>query len=89
MTTQDVCNLLNKLFKDEIKRQGLVSSGRLLNSIKWSYDNSGFHMIAEDYFKFVDAKYKITENVLESPKFANVMEIYYAGIIENELTSNK
>lgn len=89
MTTGDVCSQLNRLFKDEIKRQGLISSGRLFNSIKWTYDNSGFHMIAEDYFKFVDARYKISENVLGSKKFADVMEKYYAGVIEDELTSTK
>lgn len=89
MTTQDVCKQLDKLFQDEIKRQGLVKSGRLLRSIKWSYSNAGFNMSCEDYYTYLDAKHKITENVLGSQLFKDILEKYYAGIIEDEITPNK
>lgn len=89
MTTGDVCQQLNLLFQNEIKRQGLVKSGKLLNSVRWTYDNGGFHMVAEDYYEFVDGKHKITENVLAGQAFKQLMEKYYAGVIEDEINTIK
>jgi len=86
MTTQDVCSQLNVLFKADIQKKGLVSSGKLLKSIKWIYsDSNGFQMIAEDYFQYLDAKNNITIDVTNSKSFKDIMEKYFAEKIETEI----
>jgi hypothetical protein len=44
------------MFKREIKRKGLVSSGKLINSINWGYINNTFKMNSVDYFKYLVEK---------------------------------
>ena len=87
MTAQDVCKQLNILFQNDIKRKGLVKSGRLLKSINWIYDNGNFRLIAEEYFEYLDSKYNISSDVTNSPAFIKLIEDYYSKTIEIELNN--
>lgn len=69
---------LTLAFQDELRKQGLVKSGALLNSIKVIpiQTTNGFTLRVEalDYFEFLDDKHNITNNVLASANFKNVQE---------------
>jgi len=73
-----IANDLTQLYKDEIKRQGLVESGRLLNSISFKANKvpSGYSldMTAVDYFEYLDKKYNISKNVFISIGYKRVQE---------------
>lgn len=69
---------MSSLFKEVIKTKGLVDTGHLLNSIKFTLvrTSSGysFQMEALDYYKYIDEKYKITDTALNSGKFKRIQE---------------
>lgn len=72
------------LIKRKIQDEGLVETGKLLNSISVKYSNGGFIIIAEDYFKYLDGKHKITEFVFNSQELRDFIEI----ILYKELNDN-
>ena len=83
---------LTKAFQDEIRRQGLVDSGALLNSINVRPIQTprGFTLKFEalDYFQYLDDKYKITQNVFDGSEFKDIekqLVDLYSLIIEDEL----
>jgi hypothetical protein len=71
-------NELTRLFQQELTSQGLVDSGKLRDSVKWVVITTpqGFtlRMEALDYFKFLDDKYRITDNVLRGVGYERVQE---------------
>lgn len=70
-------NELTKLIRDDIKRKGLVDSGRLLASIKVTSnvvdDNISIDIQAEDYFQYLDSRYNILSDVMNSNGWADVI----------------
>jgi hypothetical protein len=68
---------LTNLVKDEIKRKGLVDSGKLLGSIKVTSnvvgDGISIDIQAEDYFQYLDAKYSILSDVMNSNAWVYVI----------------
>jgi len=86
--------LLQNAFKAEIKRQNLVGTGKLLNSIKVKFNvstdgNIKFTISAEDYFEYLDKKYNITTNVKNSSGFSlftNELKRVYNLYLLEELT---
>jgi hypothetical protein len=90
----EAANDLTRLFRDELTKQGLVDSGRLRDSIKWIVvtTTSGYSLKMEalDYFEFLDRKFNITNNVLNSLAYQRVQEQIaeaYNYIILDELDS--
>ncbi len=79
---QDMTNLL----KNEIVRLGLVKSGKLLNSIKFTSRKTatGFKLTlnAEDYFEYLDNEYHILDNMFRSPEY-DVIQDRLVTIIAN------
>lgn len=76
---KDIANNATKLVQDEIKRQGLVKSGKLLNSIKFEVEHQGgltysLKMEAVEYFSSVDKKHGILKNVLQSRGWERIQE---------------
>jgi hypothetical protein len=69
---------LTKLYQDELRRLGLVNTGKLLNSIRWyvvtTPDGYILRMESLDYFEFLDAKYKITENIQRSSQYNQIID---------------
>lgn len=69
--------LIRTKLKDRIKELGLVDTGRMLDSIDVSIreTNDGFDIsiMAVDYFEFVDAKYNISEPVLNSDEVTDLV----------------
>lgn len=86
MTSNDVCNKLEILYKNKIKEKGLISSGKLYQSIKWSYENGTFRLLAEDYFQYLDDKYRITAEITSTKEFNDIIGEFYASEIEKGLT---
>ena len=69
---------LERLYKDELTRQGLVESGKLKDSISVvvvkTPQGYTLQMSSLDYFKYLDEKYKITENVLKSSQYQRIQD---------------
>ena len=85
-----IANELTRLFQDEIKRQGLVDTGKLLNSVKWTVRETSngwdLQMEALDYFQYLDDRYSISKNVFASAQYERVQtqiaDTYNLYIIE-------
>ena len=75
---RNIASDFTKLYQNEIKRQGLVKSGKLLNSIKVNVKqtSTGFNFAVEaiDYFSPLDEKYHISENVFKSREYEMIQE---------------
>lgn len=81
-----VSKKIEELIKKKISQEGLVSSGKLLSSIKViSTINGNFNIEAEDYYVYLDEKYKITESVFNSNEFSFFIENFLAKQIEKSL----
>lgn len=81
--------LMESLLKLQIKKEGLYDTGALYNSIKVKaiINNRGFsfEIEAEDYFEFLNAKYKLTENVINNKQLQTSIEEEIAAMIEKQL----
>ena len=75
---RNIASELTRLVQDEIKRQGLVKTGRLLNSINFisTKTNDGYKLSMEaiDYFPYIDNKYGVLDNVFNSPSYSNIQD---------------
>lgn len=78
--------LIAELIKKEIKRQGLVETGALFSSIKpkIKVQDTAFtvEIEAQDYYKYLDGRYNITENALNGPAFVKISENIAFAIAE-------
>lgn len=82
---------IEKLIKKQIKKEGLIDSGKLYDSIKVKAklinDKLEFEIIAEDYYEYLDDRYKLTENALKDKSLERIIEIEIAKEIENKISS--
>lgn len=79
-------NKIEQMLKDKIKEEGLVKTGRLLNSIKVIADGNGsFKIQAEDYFKYLDDEHNLSSSVFGSSELKNFIEKEMADQIEKQL----
>lgn len=85
MTTKQIINKLNQLWQAKIKQKGLVKTGALLNSVQWVEDANGLHLNAEEYYVYLDEKYKISKEILNSKEFKDIVSTYYAQKLETNL----
>ena len=77
MNWQPVANKIEELIKQSIRDNGLVKTGKLLNSIQVTADDNGTYSIkAEDYFEFLNKEYKIVDTVIESNELNTFIEKY-------------
>lgn len=86
--------LLTRLYREELTRQGLVETGKLRDSIRWivvtTTTGYSLKMEALDYFQYLDDRFNITNNVLKSAQYNRVNEHIanaYNYIILDELDS--
>jgi hypothetical protein len=87
--------IMTQLVQAELKRQRLVDTGKLLNSIKFTAkkDSRGYHltMTALDYFEYLNKDYNIINNVIKSPQFKQVQDLLAKALaqeIQDELTKS-
>ena len=82
-------NTLTDLIKADIKSKGLISTGKLYDSInvKSTYGGNGIELSleAEDYFEFVDNKNNIMKDVLDSPKWNRALEDELFAIVDTKI----
>jgi len=83
---------LTRLFQNEIQRQDLIDTGLMLRTTRtYLVENPrgfSFRVESTDYFEYVDAKYDVTKNVLNSREFAILLDDineFYAEYLANEL----
>jgi hypothetical protein len=74
----NICRDIVELIQDELKRQNLVETGALLNSISCRLipTNEGFTFQIEalDYFKYLDGEYSIMENIFRTSEYERIQE---------------
>jgi len=83
---------IEELIKAEIRKKGLVKTGKLVNSIKVKLIESskGFkvEVEGEDYFDFLNEKHKITEDAFNGAAFDKIIDKIgdaYLVLIEEKL----
>lgn len=85
---------LTKLLKDEIKRQDLIDTGRMLREtatkIKASANDCSFSISIRStpYYKFVDGNFKVTDNAFKGAKYNKLikqMEDLMGDCLESKL----
>jgi len=69
----DISNEIKLLLRDELRRQRLVETGKLINSIQVSYTNNVIKVTGVDYFEFINQKYNIIDNVMKSNRFIELI----------------
>lgn len=64
---------MTAVYRNMVRKKGLVKSGRLINSIKFRVvkTNTGFRfeMTAKDYFEHLNEEYSIQSDVLKSAEW--------------------
>ena len=98
MTEKDIALKLTKLYKDEILRQKkttghLYKTGALYKSIKVIVSGKNkYTLLTEDYFKYLDLPFNISQNVYNSSGFKeikdNLVELYSESILKSILYGN-
>lgn len=84
---------IEDLIKKELKKKGLVDTGKLLKSVsaEIKFDSDGgftINVYSEDYFKYLDDRYRITEDAFNSSEYDAILEKIedaYILFIENKL----
>jgi hypothetical protein len=81
--------LLVKLIKEDIKKKGLVDTGKMLSSVEVRLNNlSGsivLDILVEDYFKYLDSRYNILNDVTSSREWNEALEDEVEKLIEKTL----
>ena len=82
-----LAKILENLIKAEIKKQDLIDTGALYKSIsvRSKGDGFSFDIEAEDYFEFVDNKFKVTEKVFNSKQWEQAVEEAVYDLINEKL----
>lgn len=87
-----ITNAFTKLIQNELRSKGLVDSGKLVKSISTKLittnGNYSFKISGEDYFKYLDDEYNVTEDAMKSNDFNKIIEMLEDAIatsIEKEL----
>lgn len=60
---------LEQALKDIIEKEGLIDTGRLINSVRASVTDNQIKIQTEDYYKYLDEKYKLTSQFENSKAF--------------------
>lgn len=73
-------NIIQDLFKRQIRRKGLIKTGRLINSIDIDlrFNRQGvatITIIAVYYFEFLMWRYNIIDDVFGSSEFQDVLNV--------------
>lgn len=84
---------MTNLIQDELVKKGLVDTGKLKRSIKTEvkFTNKGkldINVAGEDYFKFLDNKFDIVKDAMNSSSFKKVsesIEELYVEFLEQQL----
>lgn len=85
MTAQDLSNKLTSLLKSYIKSRGYVSSGKLVDSIKFTITpppNFDIKLEAEEYIQYLD-KGKLLDNFLSTQEVSDAVDAYLITLIDN------
>jgi hypothetical protein len=77
-----VCRKLEDLIKQKLRDEGLVDTGKLLESIRVEFRDGAFIVYGEDYFKYLDDEHGISKSIYESDEFIIFMEDFMIKQIE-------
>jgi len=80
---------LERIIKKQIKDEGLVKTGTLLDSIKVSYKDGVFSVTAEDYYKFLDEEHNLSQGAIDSIEFLAFFEKFLIGEFEKKINTFK
>jgi hypothetical protein len=80
---------LVKLIREDIRRKGIIDTGKMLNSISVTLKNSAngytLDISAEDYFQYQDKRYNILDDVLNTREWNNTFDDVMVELIENSI----
>ncbi len=81
-----IANKIRKMIKQRIKDLGLIDTGLMYDSIFVYPDYKGnFTIESEDYFKYLDEPYNITEWVFNSEEFLDFVNETIEADIEKQI----
>lgn len=80
-------NKIENLIKRSIVDLGLVSTGKMLNSIKVTKTSTGYSVSAVDYFTYKDQEFNIVENVMKSAELKTFIEESFKKEIEDSINN--
>lgn len=81
-----IAQKIEDMIKQKIKDEGLVKTGKLLNSISVKSDGKGgFDIFAEDYFKYLDEEHQISSSVFNSTELNDFITEYIYNYINDSL----
>lgn len=74
-----IATKLTNLVKKTIDDKGLVDSGKMKNTARFEYvtkkdGDAKLTLIAQDYFKYVDARYGIMKAVYASSEYKSIVD---------------
>lgn len=74
-----IAGRMTQLIKKTIDDLGLVDSGKLKNTARFEYiaerdGDAKFTLVAQDYFKYVDARYGIMKALYESSEYKKMVD---------------
>ena len=75
---KDLCKELSVLYQNVIIKKGLIKTGALLRSVRWTYVKVGnsyqLEMVAKDYFKFLNDRYNLQSIVQNSREYKRLIK---------------
>lgn len=80
-----ITDKIENMIKKSILDKGLVKTGRMLNSISVTENDTGYSINSVDYFAYVNDEYSIVDDVLNSPELALFIETTIKEEFENIL----
>jgi hypothetical protein len=74
---------LEDALREIIVNEGLVDTGKLRDSVSVEVNDNEIIISTEDYYKYLDNDYALTQQFENSPLFNNAIKRLEEGLVEN------
>jgi len=74
---------LEDALREIIVNEGLVDTGKLRDSVSVEVNDNEIIISTEDYYKYLDNDYTLTQQFENSPLFNNAIKRLEEGLVEN------
>jgi molecular chaperone DnaK (HSP70) len=74
---------LEDALREVIVKEGLVDTGKLRDSVSVEVTDNEITISTEDYYKYLDNDYRLTQQFENSPAFNNAIKRLEQGLTDN------